>query len=579
MSRKIDCLIIGHNEMSFEEYEKSVRKMGVRSGAYRDLELNFVFRQNKSAHAASMFNDVIGADAGVRNRLRLGESFSGAIAYLGTYLHRRGLTFDFVNAFQDEKDLLIEKLQNNEVLTVAITTTLYVAVFPIIEIVQLVRKYCPSVRVIVGGPFIATQARVNDAATLEYLFQYLGADFYVNSSQGEAALVKLIQAIKNNSPLESLANVYYKKNNRFMAGPVIKEDNPLEENMVDWGLFSSRVGEYVLGRTSISCPFSCSFCGFPEHAGKYRTAAADDIEQELNRLAQLPDIKSVFFIDDTFNVPMDRFKEIMRMMIKNRYPFHWHANFRCQFTDREMVELMKESGCQGVFLGIESGNDQILKNMNKVASVDKYRSGIALLKEMGILTYGSFIVGFPGETLDTAKDTVAFIKESGLDFYRAQLWYCEPITPIYRQKDQYEIRGSHFEWSHRTMNSKTAADLVEEMFMTIGHPIWVPQYGFDFDSLFHLLHRGYSLDQVKGFIRAFNQAVRRKVEFSRQHEGQIREISDQEVEGLRDALQASTTMTAGRVDKLADGQKAHQSPDLFKETSDDHEDIEIEFNL
>lgn len=100
---------------------------------------------------------------------------------------------------------------------------------------------------------------------------------------------------------------------------------------------------------------------------------------------------------------------------------------------------MKESGCEGVFLGIESGNNQILATMNKIASVEKYLEGIALLKEFDIVTYGSIIIGFPGETGETVQDTIGFIEDSGLDFYRAQLWYCEPITPIRKDRQKYQL--------------------------------------------------------------------------------------------------------------------------------------------
>lgn len=83
-----------------------------------------------------------------------------------------------------------------------------------------------------------------------------------------------------------------------------------------------------------------------------------------------------------------------------------------------------------------------LNNMNKSADIDKYKEGIKLLKENGIVTMASFIIGFPGETYETVKDTINFIEETQPDFYRAQLWYCEPITPIWNKKDKYGIKGA-----------------------------------------------------------------------------------------------------------------------------------------
>jgi len=538
MSGIIDCLFIGHNEMRFEEYEKFIRRMGTKSPAYRDLNLNFVRYKGKPYSAQEAFNLFrFGEGSPIKEDkygpLSLGNNFSSAISYLGTYLHRRGFTFDFVNSFQNEKQALIEKLQNEEIRTIAIPTTLYVSVFPIIEIMTLIRKYNKTAKVIMGGPFVSTNIRNQDKMTVEFLFESIDADFYVNSSQGEAALVNILNALKNNLPYDGIKNIYYRQGNKYIATPSEPEDNRLEENMVDWNLFKNRHERFATIRSAISCPFSCAFCGFPEHAGKYQTVSVGAIENELNKLNEIGNIKSIYIIDDTFNVPLDRYKDILRMMIKNKYGFNWHSYFRCQYADEETIELMKESGCEGVFLGIESGNQNILDNMNKKAAVEKYRKGLPMLKEYGIITFASFITGFPGETYDTYKDTVSFIEEHQPDFYRTQLWYCEPITAIYKQKDKYNIKGSQFEWSHATMDANTGSDLVDEMFLNVKNSIWMSQYNFDFPNIFYLLHRDFTIDEVKAIIKAFNMGMKDKFLNTKDDE-----MSDKTVEELKKACRA-----------------------------------------
>jgi radical SAM PhpK family P-methyltransferase len=505
MQKTIDCLFIGHNEVDFEKYVDNIKEMGVNSGAYRDLNLSFLRYDNCYYHATGIFN-LLCRD----NAVGEGESFSATIAYLGTYLERRGFSFDYIHSFQAEKEELKKKLEQENILSIAVTTTLYVTFFPVLEIVNFIRRYNRSAVILIGGPFISTQCRVSDSITLEYLFKSLDADFYVNSSQGESTLVRLLHALKNNGPTADINNIYYKSGDRYVSTPISKENNKLSRNLVKWDLFSDRIGEYVNLRTSISCPFSCAFCGFPQHAGAYQTAEIEAGEYELNLLKQTG-VKSLHFVDDTLNVPVKRFKELLRMMIKNKYGFRWHSQFRCQFADEETVALMKESGCEGVFLGLESGNDQILKNMNKNASVEKYREGIALLKQYEIITHGSFIIGFPGETHETVQDSIRLIEESQIDYYRAQLWYCEPVTPIWKQREKYRIRGSHFEWSHATMNAREACRLVEKMFLTIETSTWLPQYGFDFDNLFHLSNRAIDWDKIKNFIRCFNEGIKEKL--------------------------------------------------------------------
>jgi tyrocidine synthetase-3 len=515
MEKKIDCLLIGHNEINTEEYEKKIRSMGIDSGAYRDFNLNFIWYDNKPYTPADIFNLFYCHGEGsmdLEKPLLISETFNAAIAYLGTWLNRRGLTFTYVNSFRDEKEALRKMLESENILTIAIITTLYVSVWPIIEIVDFIRRHNSTAKIIIGGPYVSTQVRVQDTAALEYLFrETVGADIYVNSAQGEATLVNVINALKNNLPLEQVKNIYYKTANSFSASAPGREKNSLSGNMVDWNLFSQNVDKYVNVRTSISCPFSCAFCGFPERAGKYQTASPAAIETELDGLDKIGTVESVYFIDDTFNVPVSRFKKILRMLIKKNYRFKWHSYFRCQFADRETVELMKESGCEGVFLGIESGNEAVLKNMNKSANLAGYREGISLLKEYGIVTYGNFIVGFPGETLETVQDTIKFIEESELDFYRAQLWYCEPITPVWKKRHKYKLKGKSFEWSHPSMNSRQACDQLEKIFMTVKKSVWTPQYNFDFDRIWHLKHRGFTLEQIKEFLQNFNEGIKEKL--------------------------------------------------------------------
>lgn len=514
MTNSIDCLIIGHNEVNFEKYVNEIKKMGINSGAYRDLNLSFIRYNERPYHATGIFNFITGDERLGRKApppISDGESFSATISYLGTYLHRRGFTFDYVNSFKASQEELAEKLEQENILTIAVTTTLYISALPLLEIMSFIRKHNHSAKVIIGGPFIATQCRVLDPATLEYLFNSLGADIYVNSSQGELALVDIIESLKKNKPLEAVNNIYYNGGSGYKQTPLLRENNLLSENMVKWDLFSDKAGEYVNVRTTISCPFSCSFCGFPEHAGKYQTADTAAVESDLNQLNQIESVKCLHFIDDTFNVPVNRFKNLLRIMMKNKYRFKWHSQFRCQFVDREMVELMKESGCEGVFLGIESGNDRILANMNKAANIEDYLLGIELLREYDIVTYGSFIIGFPGETHETVQDTVKFIERSEIDFYRTQLWYCDPLTPIWKQREKYNIKGSNFEWSHATMNSKEACDLIDDIFLSVKKSLWLPQYSFDFTNIFHLINRGIPLEKIKNFIRSFNGGIEKKL--------------------------------------------------------------------
>jgi radical SAM PhpK family P-methyltransferase len=506
----IDCLIIGFNDSPFEDYVGLVKSMGTDSGAYKDLRLAYIDFQGKPYRSMDILNHYYSqSNGGTNKHLHNADFLWPVVTCLGSYLSKRDLTFDYVNLFHLEKDKLKEKLAKNDVLTIAITTTLYVSPHPIVEIIAFIKEHNDTAKILVGGPYINNQPKMGDEETLQRLFDYLGADIYVISSEGETALVNIIQALKTRSSLNKVDNIAYKQDGKYVVTSTSIESNPLETNMVNYGLFpKEEFTEFVTLRTAKSCPFSCSFCGFPQRAGKYKFLGVDLVEQELDAIRNIGTVTTLTFLDDTFNVPKERFKEILRMMINNQYGYKWNSFYRCDHGDEETIELMGKAGCEGVFLGIESGSDQMLKRMNKSARQKDYLKAIPLLRDAGISTHGNLIVGFPGETYETVQQSIQLLEEAKPDFFRAQLWYADPMTPIWKEKDDYGVKGSSFNWSHDTMDYQTACDLVDKMFVAVEGTIWLPQNGFEQWSTFYLQRKGMSLEQIKTFLKCFNAVIK-----------------------------------------------------------------------
>lgn len=505
-----DCLIVGFNDVPFEDYVSKVRSMGKSSGAYRELNWHFIEYDGKPYHSVDVLNRFhFDGKEGEHQPFHNMDFLSPAVMYLGTYLWRRGLSFDHVNLFHFERDKLRDKLLSDDILTIAITTTLYVTADPIQEILSFIREYNKEAKIIIGGPYILNQALMMGPSMVQHLFSYLDADFYVISPEGERALVGIIRALKNAWDLDKVNNIAYRSGDGYVLTPDVAEDNSLEENRVDYGLFSrEEIGEFVSLRTSKSCPFSCAFCGFTERGGTYRYLSVETVEKELDAIKDIGGVTTLTFVDDTLNVPKKRFKEMLRMMIRNQYEFKWNCYYRCDHGDEEAIELMKEAGCEGVFLGVESGSDEMLERMNKKTRRGDYLRFIPKFKEVGISTHASLIVGFPGETRVSVQETKEIVEETKPDFFRTQLWYCDRITPVWREREKYGIRGSGFNWSHSTMDAQTACDLAEELFLSIENAGWLPQNGFEFWSTFYLQRKGMTLEQVKAFLRSFNAIVK-----------------------------------------------------------------------
>jgi anaerobic magnesium-protoporphyrin IX monomethyl ester cyclase len=507
-----DCLFIGHNDGHFPDYVKLVESWGTDTAIRRRLNLAFIEIDGVPHHCMDVVNRYNGRDGRERPKLSNMDFLWPAVSYLASYVARRGFTFDFVCRFQEEKAALADRLSRDDVLAVAVTTTLYVDNWSIEEVIGFVREHNRSARIIVGGPYIRNLAAALPPPALERFFTRLGTDVYVISPEGELALTKVLDALKHGRCLQGIDNIAYREDGGFVRTATSAESNSLSENMIDYGVFPpDRVGDCVSVRTAKSCPFACSFCAYPQQGGPYVYEDVETVEAELDRIRRVGTVRAVTFLDDTFNVPKGRFKDIMRMMIRNGYGFRWNSFLRADHVDAEAVDLMRESGCEGVFLGTESGSDRILKTMNKAARSEHYRRLIPLLKDAGILTHCSLIIGFPGETPETVAETVALIEDAGPDTFRTQLWYCDPETPIWNRREEFGLTGTGFDWAHRTMDAPTATEIVDELFLTVRNSTWLPQHGFETWSLYYLQRRGMPLPQLMAFIRDFNQAVKFKL--------------------------------------------------------------------
>lgn len=506
----LDSVVIGHNEPPFEQYEAWVRgAYGIESEAYRDLRFNFIDVGGKKLTYVDLLNDACGGNG--HPPFQSGDIPHLAAAYLTQFLRRAGFRTEFVTLFQQERERLAELLSRKP-WCVAITTTLYVVNGPAAEIVSFVREHAPDTAIVVGGPLIANHHRNYSGGAFETALRDLGADYYIIESQGEATLASLMHTLCNGRLPEAVPNLAFFRAGRLVRTLPVPENNDVAANAMDWRqLVAPGETRTLQTRTARSCAFSCAFCNYPTRAGKLATMDVEAVARELESMRAIGTIENVIFIDDTFNVPTRRFKDLCRMMIRERFSFNWFSYFRGSNADEEDIELMAESGCKGVFLGIESGDASMLKNMVKRAEPSQYAWAVDRLRAAGILSFASFIVGFPGETADTVQATREFVQRIRPDFYRAQLWYNEPGTPIRRQQDAYGIEGDGFVWRHNTMSSLEAIDHIDRLFLSISESIWLPQWSFDFWIIPYLFGRGITRARFEAWMRHAHELLRLEI--------------------------------------------------------------------
>lgn len=500
---RLDCIVIGHNDVDFGAVEAFMKKTRRQSAAYQDFKSNSVDLHGRRITYMQLLNEALQRATGRPYNLSVCELPHLGSCYLVSYLKARGFRAELVNFFNFDRQRLADLLAQSP-RAVAITTTFYVSREPLMEVVEFVRQHSSETKIIVGGPHVLNMLSGLDDATQDYLFQTLGIDIYVTDSQGEGTLAQVLAELRRPRPdVATVPNLIYTDDGIiFERTRKEPEDNDLNTNTINWKLFDdSLYTPTVQMRTARSCAFSCAFCQYPALAGPLKLARLDVVERELQLLAEAG-VRNLVFIDDTFNVPLPRFLDLCRMMIRNRFPFDWYSFFRCSNSNDEAFDLMQQSGCKGVFLGIESGDPQILKNMNKFAGVEAYRNGIGKLRERGILTFASIIVGFPGETSETVGNTIRLLEEACPTLYRCEIYYHYTNVSIHQRAQEFGLVGAGYSWRHNSMTWQEAADHVERIYKTVKGPVVLPGYMFDFWSVPYLAGKGFSLDQILEFLRA-----------------------------------------------------------------------------
>lgn len=165
--------------------------------------------------------------------------------------------------------------------------------------------------------------------------------------------------------------------------------------------------------TDFGCPFPCRFCVMGSLASKARTV--ENVLEELRALAGRG-IKEVFFIDQTWGLHRERNLEICARLESERLDLGWVAYSRVDVVDAEVLAAWRRAGCHTLMFGVEFGDDALLRTYAKGYGRAQIDRGLALAREAGIRTVGTFILGVPEDTAESVEATIRLARELPLDF-------------------------------------------------------------------------------------------------------------------------------------------------------------------
>ncbi len=285
-----------------------------------------------------------------------------------------------------------------------------------VEMAEKLKQSYPESLICIGGSHASTE---KERCLADYPF-----DFAIYG-EGEQTFSELIDHVKGERILDSIKGLVYKdKSGQIHVNlPRALITNVDQIPFPAYDLFQMKRYPHHRLATSRGCPYNCVFCNSSSlWTNKWRKRSPENILAEIKFLIKHYGKRTIVLNDDSFNIDAKRVIEFCNLLIEKKLNLIWTTSIRVDLVTQEVADLMRKSGCYNLSVGIESANDEVLKQMNKNTTKEKIYAGIQILRKAGIDVTGQFMIGNPGDTLETVAESIEFAKTSnltGVEFYTA----------------------------------------------------------------------------------------------------------------------------------------------------------------
>lgn len=246
---------------------------------------------------------------------------------------------------------------------------------------------------------------------------------YAILGYGHDILPPFLHALENGTPLSFVDGIAYREGGHVSLKPTKFSKTPFDEvpfparhllpNEKYYNFLTT--GKRFTGIISaLGCPYRCAFCELKTLPLNMRSA--ENFVDELEECNQKYGVEEFDIYDSSFTVNKKRVREICRHIVERGLKITWTMRTRTDCVDKEVLEAVSEAGCTVIMYGIESGNKEILKTLRKDNDLDRIKEVIELTKQFGIRALGFFMIGSPGETRETVRQTIRFAKTLPLDY-------------------------------------------------------------------------------------------------------------------------------------------------------------------
>ena len=354
------------------------------------------------------------------------------LLYVATVLKESGVHVELIDAGQDPRQYAAFKKRIHDFAAVILLSSTNSFRNDVLAVEEIKRVYPEMVSIFFGA---------HPTFMPEYCLRENAVDLVV-MREPEHIIRDVVQKIIHQEDYRQVKGIAYRNGGAMVINseyPFLElDDLPVPDRSflprgVDYFNPVVKRMPYTTMLTSRGCPAKCNFCTVPYFYGKkIRLRSASNVVQEMKYLVSLG-YKEIFIRDETFTAYRRRNEEICNRIIAEKIDVSWIANARVDLIDRKTIALLKQAGCHMLKLGVESGNQNILENIEKGITLEQTRRVFRWCRELGMETHAHVMIGCPGETHDTLNQTIRFVPNLRPTTASFGIFTPYPGTPVFKR--------------------------------------------------------------------------------------------------------------------------------------------------
>ncbi|HOO55271.1 MAG TPA: radical SAM protein [bacterium] len=327
------------------------------------------------------------------------------------------------------------------------------------QVARICKEVDPRIRVVFGG--------YHPTGFPEDVLSNENVDVVVRG-EGEQTFLELLEVYKNEGDIGSVLGISYSDNGNVINNP----DRAFIDDMDSLPFTADFVFQGLIGRIPIQygrgCPYGCKFCADRVvWKRKIRYRSAENVVEEIESAVRNLGVREFTFIDGTFNVSRRKVMDFCELVIEKKLDIIWDALVRADKLDDEMLAKCRRAGCVQMNLGVESGSERVIDDLNKAIDLSTVKDDIDRIKKHGISVVTFFCIGMPPETAEDLRKTRDLISRLNHDFVILSVFTPLPGTDYYLELLEKNIigKGHDFDlYGFKSPRNHFALNIADEEF-------------------------------------------------------------------------------------------------------------------